>query len=205
MRQRSRIAFPYRGIGAEIFRLRFYNPVSHQTSLTSFSPLVTWPIVLISIILFLSDSVWDSSQMIIIPIPILKVRNISLSETFPSPCIIPKIGSSGQVPRFISTETPLGRIRGMFSRNPPPVMWARPLINGARTPSSVLVASSSNGPICGRNDWCVASRLRRRFCLVRRRRNHTCSRRPRRIAFGRASSRLSVSPSKECPERHRPV
>ena len=36
----------------------------------------------------------------------------------------PKIAGSGQVPRRIRAPDPGGRARGMFSRNPPPVMWA---------------------------------------------------------------------------------
>ena len=66
-----------------------------------------------------------SAQINTIPIPILNVRNISCSETLPSLCITPKTGSSGHVHRFISTETPSGRMRRYVLRKPPPVMCAR--------------------------------------------------------------------------------
>ena len=60
------------------------------------------------------------------PIPRLNVRRISASATLPVSCIQRKRGGTGQVPRSISAAVPSGRMRGMLSVSPPPVMCARP-------------------------------------------------------------------------------
>jgi hypothetical protein len=52
----------------------------------------------------------------------------SRSGIFPERRISPKIGGGRQLSVLISARTAGGRIRCRLSWNPPPVMWAIPLI-----------------------------------------------------------------------------
>ena len=56
-----------------------------------------------------------------IPITMLKALYISSISMSPNCLITSKIGRLSRI-FFYSTEHPSGRIRGMFSVNPPPVM-----------------------------------------------------------------------------------
>ncbi len=59
-----------------------------------------------------------------IPTPMLNVENMSASDAPAAPRTSSKIGGSGQEPRRMRAPNPGGSARGMFSTNPPPVMWA---------------------------------------------------------------------------------
>ena len=65
--------------------------------------------------------------------PMLKVRIISSSETWPNARRCSKMGSTGQEPISICAPVALGKMRGRFSVMPPPVMWAMPAVNPAAT------------------------------------------------------------------------
>src|SRR5206468_13102626 len=56
-----------------------------------------------------------SSDLITIPTPMLKVRYLSSSRTFPISSITVNTGKMGQLPFLISTDVPSGKIRGTLS------------------------------------------------------------------------------------------
>ena len=59
--------------------------------------------------------------------PQLNVRNISDGEIFPVLESQEKTTGRSQVFAYRSTPRPSGKIRGIFSVNPPPVIWAKAL------------------------------------------------------------------------------
>ena len=63
----------------------------------------------------------------IMPMPRLKVRRQSCSGMCPILRSSSKIGGTGQEPRSMRTPKPSGRMRGVLSVMPPPVMCAAPL------------------------------------------------------------------------------
>ena len=67
------------------------------------------------------------STIIIMPIPQLKTLNISLSSMFPICLMISNIFGSLIFFLWIQAFTPLGKILGIFSVIPPPVIFAIPL------------------------------------------------------------------------------
>ena len=69
------------------------------------------------------------SIMKTIPMPMLKARYISSSSTLPKFCKTLNNPSFGQVSFLILTEQLSGRIRGIFSVRPPPVICATPFIS----------------------------------------------------------------------------
>ena len=77
-----------------------------------------------------------SGQIMSIPIPILNTRYISSSLIVALRRITSKIGGMFQLPHLISALQSAGRIRGVFSVIPPPVICTRPCIGA-------LVASSN--------------------------------------------------------------
>src|SRR5262245_6577690 len=62
------------------------------------------------------------------PMPQLKVRNISAASSLPTCCSQPNTAGACQAPRSTWAAAPAGRMRGKFSLRPPPVMCASPLI-----------------------------------------------------------------------------
>ena len=62
----------------------------------------------------------------IMPMPRLKVRRQSASGISPMLRSSSKTGSTGQEPTLIVTPRPFGRMRGVLSVMPPPVMWTAP-------------------------------------------------------------------------------
>ena len=67
-----------------------------------------------------------------IPMPMLKVANMSASLASVRRRSSSKIGGSVQVPRSMRAPRPGGTTRGRFSSNPPPVMWAAAWTNRSR-------------------------------------------------------------------------
>ena len=96
--------------------------------------------------------------------PMLKTRYISSSATSPILWMTLKIGKISQECFLISTARPAGRIRGMFSISPPPVMCAIPLISfwfkarlTALTYDLCGTASSLAKGKCNSSNWLPAS------------------------------------------------
>ena len=71
------------------------------------------------------------------PTPMLKVLNISRSGMRPVSCSRRKMGGVRMAAFSIFAVSPTGRHRGMFSKNPPPVMWLTP-----RTSAAPMAAST---------------------------------------------------------------
>ena len=62
------------------------------------------------------------------PMPMLKVRSMSVSGTSPARCSQANSGGTRHAERSTVAWLPAGSTRGRFSVMPPPVMWAIPLI-----------------------------------------------------------------------------
>ena len=95
------------------------------------SPSVTSPISYTVVIPFREfATVFDDflSMIKTIPTPMLKALYISSVSILPNSLMVSKTGRPGQELLSILTEHPKGRIRGIFSVKPPPVMWAIPFI-----------------------------------------------------------------------------
>src|SRR5271155_3570845 len=67
------------------------------------------------------------SRTATIPMPQLKVRNISASPILPLEASHLNTGRTGTRPRSNETARPCGSTRGIFSTKPPPVIWASAL------------------------------------------------------------------------------
>src|SRR5665648_813154 len=81
-----------------------------------------------ALIWFLTSSTAAGFTIIIMPMPILKAANISPVSILPAFLIYSNIGGASQLPSLISAPSPSGIILGIFSKNPPPVIWAMPFI-----------------------------------------------------------------------------
>ena len=72
------------------------------------------------------------------PMPQFIVRNSSASEIPPVAASQPNTGGNRQASSSISHPCPAGKIRGRFSLNPPPVIWAN-----ACTPPALIAAKAA--------------------------------------------------------------
>src|SRR5690606_17025604 len=103
------------------------------------SPISTarWPAVRSVSIVRCASSGGTATPM---PSPMLNVRSISASATFPPRWISPKIGGTSQLDRSTTASWWAPRARGRLPTMPPPVMWAMPCTSTTR--SSSLMAGA---------------------------------------------------------------
>ncbi len=87
----------------------------------------------------------EASNAMTIPIPMLKMLNISRCGTLPYFSKKRKTGRISHDPSSISIPCPSWRIRGMFSSKPPPVMWLIPCTSQLRITSNTVSRRSSSG------------------------------------------------------------
>lgn len=111
----------------------FSNPLISHPSPACTSPILKTSASPLSLKILVTSSTCSTPTTTAIPIPQLNVLAISAGATPPSAMSQRKTGEKVKEPASIQHPVPLGKTRGTFSVNPPPVMWERPLINPSRT------------------------------------------------------------------------
>ena len=78
----------------------------------------------------------SASSAMTMPMPMLKMLNISRWAIFPYFSRKRNTGRISHVPSSMAMPCPSCKMRGMFSSNPPPVMWLMPWTSHRRITSS---------------------------------------------------------------------